>query len=201
VEYYERGGDAVAQVSWTGGTTTPAPTVTALTPIAHRRRRPPHPQRRWSNFVFGASVLWNGRAAPPRSSTPPRHGGDHGRPTSRPRSVPVSVRSDGQTSGTLTFTVIGGRQLSVYSFTAPASGANRERHRLFTVWIEGAAAGSKTTPSAWADDDHQHAHHEQRSGLAGLADTHGRNGAARRTVTVATAPRHRTSIDPLNVAN
>src|SRR5205823_1951429 len=40
VEYYERGGDAVVQVSWTGGTL-PAPRLGRLTPSSATAGRPP----------------------------------------------------------------------------------------------------------------------------------------------------------------
>src|SRR5204862_7029363 len=59
-------------------------------------------------------------------------------------SAQVSVRNpDGLTSGTLTFTISGGDTIKVF-ITAPANGATVRGTVWFTVWLENAAAGSRT---------------------------------------------------------
>src|SRR5207237_857172 len=70
VEYYERGGDAVAQVSWTGATA-PGPTVTTLTPNTATAGGAAFTLTvDGANFVSGASVLWiEGAAAGSKTYT------------------------------------------------------------------------------------------------------------------------------------
>jgi IPT/TIG domain-containing protein len=61
VEYYERGGDALVQVSWTGGTATP--TLTALTPNNTAAGGPAFTLTLdGTNFASGSTALWNGAA-------------------------------------------------------------------------------------------------------------------------------------------
>ena len=146
VEYYERGGDAVAQVSWTGATA-PGPTVTALTPNSATAGGAAFTLTvDGANFVSGATVLWNGATRTTTFVNATRvTAAITAADIAAAGSVPVSVRNpDGQTSGTLTFTVNpAGGSFSVF-ITAPASGATVSGTVWFTVWIEGAAAGSKT---------------------------------------------------------
>ena len=64
-------------------------------------------------------------------------------------SVPVSVRNpDGQTTGSQTFTINpsggGGGDTIKVIITAPAAGATVKGTVWFTVWLENAAAGTKT---------------------------------------------------------
>src|SRR4030095_8204309 len=62
VEYYERGFDAVAQVSWQA-TTAPAPALTSLSPSSATAGGPAFTLTvNGSNFVSGAVVRWNGSA-------------------------------------------------------------------------------------------------------------------------------------------
>ena len=62
VEYYERGGDAVIQVSWTG-TVPPPPTLSTLTPSSATAGGPAFTLTAdGANFVSGATLLWNGAA-------------------------------------------------------------------------------------------------------------------------------------------
>src|SRR5207237_10227673 len=66
VEYYEHGGAAVIQVSWTGSGPLP-PTLTTLTPNTATAGGPAFTLTAdGSNFVSGATVLWNGV---PRTTT------------------------------------------------------------------------------------------------------------------------------------
>src|ERR1043166_2975384 len=63
VEYYERGGDAVIQVSWTGGGGTTAPALGTLTPSTATAGGPAFTLTAdGANFVSGATLLWNGAA-------------------------------------------------------------------------------------------------------------------------------------------
>ena len=151
VEYYEHGGDAVVQVSWTGSTAAPAPALTTLTPSSATAGGPAFTLTAdGTSFVSGATVLWNGA---PRTTTfvsatrvtasiPASDIAAAG-------SVPVTVRNpDGQTSGARTFTVSptggGGADTIKVFITEPANGTTVRGTVWFTVWIENAAAGSKT---------------------------------------------------------
>ena len=149
VEYYERGGDAVAQVSWTGAPTLPAPSLTTLTPSRATAGGPAFTLTAdGANFVSGATVLWNGAARPTTfvsanrllASIPASDVAAAGSPA-------VTVRNpDGQASGALTFTIdpAGGGDTIKVIITAPAGGATVRGTVWFTVWLENAAAGSKT---------------------------------------------------------
>jgi len=149
VEYYERGGNAVVQVAWGGSTT--APTLTTLTPNTATAGEPAFALTAdGTNFVTGATVLWNGA---PRTTTfvsatrvtasiPASDIAAAG-------SVPVNVRNpDGQTSGAQTFTINpaggGGTDTIKVFITAPANGATVRGTVWFTVWLENAAAGDRT---------------------------------------------------------
>src|SRR6185436_13381061 len=151
VEYYERGGDAVAQVSWTGGTTPPpGPTLTTLTPNTATAGSAGFTLTAdGGNFVSGATVLWNGAARPTTFVGPTRVTASiPAADVAAAGSAPVSVRNpDGQTSGAQTFTITsgggGGDTVKVF-ITAPASGATVRGTVWFTVWMENAAAGSRT---------------------------------------------------------
>ena len=149
VEYYEKGGDAVIQVSWTGAVTPPpGPTLTTLTPNTATAGGAAFTLTAdGTNFVSGATVLWNGTtrtttfvsATRVTASIPASDIAVAG-------SAAVSVRNpDGQTSGTQTFTITsgGGDTIKVF-ITAPANGATVSGTVWFTVWLENAAAGNRT---------------------------------------------------------
>jgi len=133
-------------VSWTGATA-PGPTVTTLTPNSATAGGGAFTLTvDGANFVSGATVLWNGATRTTTFVSATRvTAAITAADIAAAGSVPVSVRNpDGQTSGTLTFTVNpAGGSFSVF-ITAPASGATVSGTVWFTVWIEGAAAGSKT---------------------------------------------------------
>jgi hypothetical protein len=152
VEYYERGGGAVVQVAWGGTGSTTAPTLTTLTPNASTAGGPAFTLTAdGANFVSGATVLWNGAARATTFVSATRV------TASIPASdiaaagtVPVTVRNpDGQTSGAQTFTINpsggggGGDTIKVF-ITAPAAGATVRGTVWFTVWLENAAAGTRT---------------------------------------------------------
>ena len=62
VEYYEKTGDAVIQVSWTGGGA-PTPAITALTPNSTPANGPAFTLTvDGSGFVSDSRVYWNGHA-------------------------------------------------------------------------------------------------------------------------------------------
>jgi len=150
VEYYEKGGDAVAQVSWTGATTPPAPSLTTLTPNSATAGSPAFTLTAdGANFVSGATVLWNGAARTTTFVSATRVTASiPASDIAAAASVPVSVRNpDGQTSGTQTFTINsgggGGDTIKVF-ITAPTSGATVRGTVWFTVWLENAAAGNRT---------------------------------------------------------
>ena len=145
VEYYERGGDAVIQVSWTG-LGDKGPMLSALTPVSAAAGGPAFTLTAdGASFVSGATVLWNGAARPTTfvgaarltASIPASDIATAG-------AASVTVRNpDGQISNALTFTITGTGTIKVI-ITAPADGATVRGTVWFTVWIEGAAAGSKT---------------------------------------------------------
>src|ERR1043166_1421528 len=134
VEYYERGGDAVIQVSWTGGGGTTAPSLSALTPSTATAGAPAFTLTAdGASFVSGATVLWNGatRATTFVSSsrlTAAIPAGD----VAAAGSASVTVRNpDGQTSGAQTFTITpaGG---GCPSTTSPRAGPAASRSRPAT---------------------------------------------------------------------
>ena len=145
VEYYERGGDAVIQVSWTG-LGDKGPMLSALTPVSAAAGGPAFTLTAdGASFVSGATVLWNGVARPTTfvgaarltASIPASDIATAG-------AASVTVRNpDGQISNALTFTITGTGTIKVI-ITAPADGATVRGTVWFTVWIEGAAVGSKT---------------------------------------------------------
>jgi hypothetical protein len=144
VEYYERGGDAVAQVSWTGAST--APTLTTLTPATATAGGPAFTLTvDGSKFVSGATVRWNGVARTTTFVSATRlFASIPASDIAAAGSASVTVRNpDGQISGALTFTITSGNSFAV-AITAPASGATVRGTVWFTVWVEGAAAGTKT---------------------------------------------------------
>ncbi|PYM22709.1 MAG: hypothetical protein DMD78_13750, partial [Candidatus Rokuibacteriota bacterium] len=144
VEYYERGGDAVAKVSWSGGT--PAPTLTSLTPNNAAAGAAGFTMDLFgTNFATGATVLWNNATRPTTFvSTTQLKAAIPASDVAVASTASVTVRNpDGQTSSALTFTINGSGTLKVF-ITAPADGATVNGTAWFTVWIEGAAAGSKT---------------------------------------------------------
>jgi hypothetical protein len=152
VEYYERGGNAVAQVSWTGSAgPAPAPTIATLTPSSATAGGPAFTLTAdGSNFVSGATILWNGSARTTTFVSATRVTASIPAPDiAAAGSVSVSVRNpDGQASSPQTFTINpvgggGGGSITVF-ITAPANGATVRGTVWFTVWIEGAAAGNKT---------------------------------------------------------
>jgi hypothetical protein len=149
VEYYERGGAAVAQVSWTTGGTAPAPTVTALAPPSATAGGPAFTLTvDGTGFLSGATVLWTGAPRPTTFVGSTRVSASiSASDIAAAGSVPVTVRNpDGQTSNAATFTIGssgGGPTIRVF-ITAPSSGATVRGTVWFTVWIENAATGSKT---------------------------------------------------------
>ncbi|PYM24538.1 MAG: hypothetical protein DMD78_08645 [Candidatus Rokuibacteriota bacterium] len=149
VEYYERGGDAVVQVSWAGNTAAPAPTLTTLTPSRATAGGPAFTLTAdGTNFASGATVLWNGAARTTTFVSATRVTASiSAADIAAAGSVPVTVRNpNGQTSGPQTFTIApagGGDTIKVF-ITEPASGATVRGMVWFTVWIENAAAGPKT---------------------------------------------------------
>jgi len=152
VEYYERGGGAVIQVAWGGTTSTPAPTLTTLTPNTATAGGPAFTLTAdGANFVSGATVLWNGAARTTTFVSATRVTASiPGSDIAAAGSAPVTVRNpDGQTSGAQTFTISpsgggGGGDTIKVIITAPASGATVKGTVWFTVWLENAAAGSRT---------------------------------------------------------
>ena len=148
VEYYERGGDAVAQVSWAAGGTAPGPTLTALSPSSASAGAAAFTLTAdGTNFTAGATVQWNGAvrtttlvsATRVTASIPASDVAAAG-------SASVTVRNaDGQTSNALTFTISPSAGGTVKVFiTEPASGAIVKGTVWFTVWLEGAAVGNRT---------------------------------------------------------
>jgi hypothetical protein len=148
VEYFEHGGAAVAQVSWTGsGGTVPPPTLTTLTPTSTTAGGPTFTLTAdGGNFVSGATVFWNGSsrtttfvsATRVTASIPASDIAAAG-------SASVTVRNpDSQTSAAQTFTVNPAGGSFIVFITSPANGATVRGTVWFTVWVEGAAAGTKT---------------------------------------------------------
>ena len=149
VEYYEHGGNAVIQVAWGGNSS--APTLATLTPNSATAGGSAFTLTAdGTNFVTGATLLWNGA---PRTTT-------FVSATRVTASIPasdiatsgsasVTVRNpDGTASNAQTFTIGaggggGGDTIRVF-ITAPANNATVKGTVWFTVWIENAAAGSKT---------------------------------------------------------
>ena len=148
VEYYERGGAAVIQMSWAAGAI-PFPTLSALTPANAPAGGPAFTLAAdGTNFVNGATLLWNGVARTSTFVSATRvtasiPAGD----IAAPGSASVTLRNpNGQTSNARTFTIgpaQGGGTVRVF-VTAPTGGATVSGTVWFTVWIENAAAGSKT---------------------------------------------------------
>jgi len=149
VEYYERGGDAVIQVAWGGSTS--APTLTSLTPSSATAGGPAFTlTASGTNFVTGATVLWNGAARTTTFvSSTQLTASIPASDIAAADSVPVTVRNpDGQTSAAQTFTINpsgggGGDTIKVF-ITEPANGSTVRGTVWFTVWVENVAAGSKT---------------------------------------------------------
>ena len=146
VEFYERGGDAVIQVSWTV-TGAPGPTVSAITPNAATAGGPGFTlTATGSNFAPGTTVLWNGAArtttfvsATQVTASIPASD------ISTPGSASVAARNgDGQVSNAQTFTINPASSTISVFITSPPDGATVSGVVWFTVWIENAAAGSKT---------------------------------------------------------
>src|SRR2546423_5486948 len=72
VEYYERGGNAVVQLSW-GGASTPGPTLTTLTPSSATAGGPAFTLTAdGTGFASGTTLLWNGSARPTTFVSAPR---------------------------------------------------------------------------------------------------------------------------------
>ena len=149
IEYYERGGDAVIQVAWGGSTS--APTLTSLTPSSATAGGPAFTlTANGTSFVTGATVLWNGAARTTTFvSSTQLTASIPASDLAAAGSVPVTVRNpDGQTSAARTFTINpsgggGGDTIKVF-ITEPANGSTVRGTVWFTVWVENAAAGSKT---------------------------------------------------------
>jgi hypothetical protein len=148
IEYYEHGGAAVAQVSWTGSGPV-GPTLSTLTPNSATAGDPAFTLTAdGSNFVSGATVLWNGAARTTTFVSATRLTASiPASDIAAAGSVPVTVRNpDGQTSGAQTFTInpagCTGCTFTV-AITSPANGATVRGTIWFTVWVEGAAAGNK----------------------------------------------------------
>src|SRR5207253_1243442 len=152
VEYYERGGDAVIQVSWAGAGPA-APTLTALTPSSTTAGGPAFTLvADGGNFVSGATVLWNGAArtttfvsATQVTATIPAAD------IAAAGTAAVTVRNpDGQVSNALTFTVGGpgpcptGQFFAEYfsniALTAPATRTACESAVNYD-WATGGPAG------------------------------------------------------------
>ena len=147
VEYYERGGDAVIQVSWTGTAGTPGPTLSAITPSTASAGGPGFTlTATGSNFGTNTTVLWNGSAR--TTSVVSGTQASASIPASdiaAAGSASVTVRNgDGQVSNAQTFTVNPASGTVSVFITAPADGATVSGDVWFTVWIENAAVGSKT---------------------------------------------------------
>src|SRR5204862_8143989 len=105
-EYYERGGNAVIQVAWGGSTSAPA--LASLTPNSATAGGPAFTlTANGTNFVTGATVLWNGAARTTTFVSSTRVTASiPASDIAAAGSVPVSVRNpDGQTSGSQTFTI------------------------------------------------------------------------------------------------
>ena len=149
VEYYERGGSAVIQVAWGGSTS--APTLTSLTPSSATAGGPAFTlTANGTNFATGATVLWNGAARTTTFvSSTQLTASIPASDIAAAGAVPVTVRNpDGQTSAAQTFTINpsgggGGDTIKVF-ITEPANGSTVRGTVWFTVWVENAAAGSKT---------------------------------------------------------
>jgi hypothetical protein len=148
VEYYERGGNAVIQMGFTS-VTPPAPTLTGLTPSSTAAGGPGFTLTAdGTNFVSGATLFWNGLQRSTSFVSATRVTATvFASDIATAGSALVTVRNpDGQTSNTQTFTVgpaQGPGTVRVF-ITAPADGATVSGTVWFTVWIENAAAGSKT---------------------------------------------------------
>src|SRR5207253_1904376 len=145
VEYYERGGDAVAQVSWTGTGLLP-PTLSTLTPNNATAGGAAFTLTAdGNNFVSGATVLWNGAARTTTFVSAARLTASiTAADIATAGSASVSVRNpDGQTSGTQTFTINSGIDTIKVFITSPANGSTVRGTVWFTIWIENAAAGNK----------------------------------------------------------
>jgi hypothetical protein len=146
IEYYERGGDAVVQVSWTGAPV--GPSLTAITPNSATAGGAAFTLTAdGSNFGSGATVLWNGAARATTFVSATRLTASiPASDIAAAGSAAVSVRNpDGQTSGTLTFAITPAAGDSIKVFiTAPANGATVRGTVWFTVWLENAAAGART---------------------------------------------------------
>ncbi|HEY2994770.1 MAG TPA: PA14 domain-containing protein [Methylomirabilota bacterium] len=151
VEYYERGGDAVAQVSWinNGGGGAQPPTLTTLTPNNATAGGAAFTLTAdGSNFVSGATVLWNGAARTTTFVSATRLTASiPASDIAAAGSASVTVRNpDAQTSGPQTFTISpsGGGDTIKVIITSPANGSTVRGTVWFTIWIENAAAGTKT---------------------------------------------------------
>ena len=137
-------------VSWTGATA-PGPTVTTLTPNTATVGGAAFTLTvDGANFVSGATVLWNGATRTTTFVNATRvTAAITAADIAAAGSVPVTVRNpDGQTSAARTFTINpsgggGGDTIKVF-ITEPANGSTVRGTVWFTVWVENAAAGSKT---------------------------------------------------------
>ena len=150
VEYYERGGSAVVQVAW-GGSAGSGPTLSSLTPSSATAGGPAFTLTAdGTGFVTGATLLWNGAARTTTFVSATRVTASiSAADIAAAGSVPVSVRNpDGVTTGSQTFTINpaggGGGDTIKVIITSPAAGAAVKGTVWFTVWLENAAAGTRT---------------------------------------------------------